>query len=199
MQGFTGGGTLNVASMWAQLKPLRDRKASADQVINRLRGKLSRIPGATLYMQAAQDIRIGGRGGNLQYQFTLQSDKLADLSEWAPKLLAKLKTLPIVLDANSDQQIHGLESRLIIDRSTASRLGVNPQAIDTTLYSAFGQRPGLDHVHRDQSVSRGDGSASRVPGKSGVAQFDLCANQYRSARTDLYVHSSPHGFSLRSR
>jgi len=140
VQGFTGGGTLNVASMWAQLKPLGERKASAEQVINRLRGKLSRIPGATLYMQAAQDIRIGGRGGNSQYQFTLQSDKLADLSEWAPKLLAKLKTLPIVLDANSDQQIHGLESRLIIDRSTASRLGVNPQAIDTTLYSAFGQR-----------------------------------------------------------
>ncbi len=140
VQGFTGGGTLNVASMWAQLKPLEQRKASADQVINRLRGKLSRIPGATLYMQAAQDIRVGGRGGNSQYQFTLQSDKLSDLNEWAPKLLAKLKTVPLVLDANSDQQVHGLESRLVIDRSTASRLGINPQAIDTTLYSAFGQR-----------------------------------------------------------
>ena len=140
VQGFTGGGTLNVASMWAQLKPLDQRKASADQVINRLRGKLSRIPGATLYMQAAQDIRVGGRGGNSQYQFTLQSDKLSDLNEWAPKLLAKLKTVPLVLDANSDQQVHGLESRLVIDRSTASRLGINPQAIDTTLYSAFGQR-----------------------------------------------------------
>jgi multidrug efflux pump len=140
VQGFTGGGTLNVASMWAQLKPLEERKVSADQVINRLRGKLARIPGATLYMQAAQDIHIGGRGGNSQYQYTLQSDKLADLNEWAPKLLAKLKTVPLVLDANSDQQVHGLESRLIIDRSTASRLGINPQAIDTTLYSAFGQR-----------------------------------------------------------
>ena len=140
VQGFTGGGTLNVASVWAQLKPLSVRKVSSDQVINRLRGKLARIPGATLYMQAAQDIRIGGRGGNSQYQYTLQSDKLADLNEWAPKLLAKLKTLPLVLDANSDQQVHGLESRLVIDRSTASRLGVSPQDIDTTLYSAFGQR-----------------------------------------------------------
>ncbi|MDQ2842375.1 MAG: multidrug efflux RND transporter permease subunit [Acidobacteriota bacterium] len=140
VQGFTGGGTLNVASMWAQLKPLDERKASADQVINRLRGKLARIPGATLYMQSAQDIRIGGRGGNSQYQYTLQSDKLSDLNEWAPKLLARLKTVPLVLDANSDQQVHGLESKLIIDRSTASRLGVNPAAIDTTLYSAFGQR-----------------------------------------------------------
>ncbi|MDQ2711075.1 MAG: multidrug efflux RND transporter permease subunit [Acidobacteriota bacterium] len=140
VQGFTGGGTLNNASMWAQLKPLEQRKVSADQVINRLRGKLSHIPGATLYMQAAQDIRVGGRGGNSQYQFTLQSDKLSDLSEWAPKLLNKLRTVPVVLDANSDQQVHGLESKLIIDRTTASRLGISPQAIDTTLYSAFGQR-----------------------------------------------------------
>jgi multidrug efflux pump len=140
VQGFTGGGTLNVASMRAQLKPLAERKVSADDVINRLRRKLARIPGATLYMQAGQDIHIGGRSSNSQYQFTLQSDSLDDLNEWAPKLLAKLKTLPGVLDANSDQQIHGLESRLVIDRSTASRLGVSPQDIDTTLYGAFGQR-----------------------------------------------------------
>jgi len=140
VQGFTGGGTLNVASMWAQLKPLNERKASADQVINRLRGKLARIPGATLYLQAAQDIRVGGRGSNSQFQYTLQSDSLRDLNEWAPKLMDKLKTIPALLDVNTDQQIHGLETRLIIDRSTASRLGVNPEAIDTTLYSAFGQR-----------------------------------------------------------
>ena len=140
LEGFTGGGTLNVASAWAQLKPLEERKVSADAVINRLRPKISHIPGATLYMQAAQDIHIGGRGGNSQYQFTLQSDSLDDLNEWAPKLLARLKTIPLVLDANSDQQIHGLESRLAIDRSTASRLGVSPSDVDTTLYSAFGQR-----------------------------------------------------------
>jgi multidrug efflux pump len=140
VQGFTGGGTLNRATSWAQLKPLGERKASAEQVINRLRPKLARIPGATLYMQASQDIRVGGRGSNSQYQYTLQSDKLADLNEWAPKLLDKLKTLPLVLDANSDQQVHGLESRLIIDRATAARLGISPAAIDTTVYSAFGQR-----------------------------------------------------------
>ena len=140
VEGFTGGGELNVADAWAQLKPRDERKVSADQVINRLRGKLAKIPGATLYMQAAQDIRVGGRGSNSQYQYTLQSDNLRDLNEWAPKLLAQMKTIPLVLDANSDQQVHGLESRLIIDRSTAARLGVNPEAIDTTLYSAFGQR-----------------------------------------------------------
>jgi multidrug efflux pump len=140
LQGFTGGGTLNVANMQAQLKPLDERHVSADQVINRLRGKLARIPGATLYMQAAQDFRVGGRGSNSQYQFTLQSDNLRELSEWAPKLLAKMKTLPLVLDANSDQQIHGLATNITIDRTTAARLGVSPQVVDTALYSAFGQR-----------------------------------------------------------
>ena len=139
VSGFTGGGTLNTASMWMQLKPLSVRKISADGVINRLRGKLARIPGATLYLVAGQDLRVGGRGSNSQYQFTLQADSLKDLNEWAPKLLAKLKTVPIILDANSDQQIHGLESELVIDRETASRLGVSPQAIDNTLYAAFGQ------------------------------------------------------------
>ena len=140
VEGFTGGGQLNVASMQAQLKPLAERHVSADQVINRLRGRLSAIPGAALYLQASQDFRVGGRGSNSQYQYTLQSDNLKDLSEWAPKLLAKMKTIPVVLDANSDQQIHGLETELDIDRATASRLGVNPSDLDTTLYSAFGQR-----------------------------------------------------------
>jgi multidrug efflux pump len=140
VEGFTGGGTLNTASAWISLKPLSERKISADQVIGRLRRKLGVIPGATLYMQAAQDIRVGGRGSNSQYQYTLQSDSIKDLNEWAPKLLAKLKTIPIILDANSDQQIHGLTSEIDIDRATAARLGVNPQAIDDTLYSAFGQR-----------------------------------------------------------
>jgi multidrug efflux pump len=140
LNGFTGGGTLNVASAFGELKPLSERNVSADQVINRLRGKLLSIPGATLYMQSQQDIQIGGRGGNSQYQFTLQSENIKDLAEWAPKLLAKLKTIPIVLDANSDQQVHGLTSELTIDRATASRMGVTPQALDTALYSAFGQR-----------------------------------------------------------
>ncbi|MBV8895633.1 MAG: efflux RND transporter permease subunit, partial [Acidobacteriaceae bacterium] len=113
---------------------------SADQVINRLRGKLARIPGATLYMQSFQDFRVGGRSSNSQYQYTLQSDNLRDLNEWAPKLLDALKKLPVVLDTNSDQQIHGLTTDVVIDRSTASRLGVSPADVDTVLYSAFGQR-----------------------------------------------------------
>jgi multidrug efflux pump len=140
VEGFTGGGTLNSASMRVSLKPLDERKVSADQVINRLRGKLAGIPGARLFMQAAQDIRVGGRSSNSQYQYTLQSESLKDLDEWAPKLLAKLKTVPILLDVNSDQQIHGLTREVVIDRTTAARLGVSPAAIDTTLYSAFGQR-----------------------------------------------------------
>jgi multidrug efflux pump len=140
IQGSTGGGTLNSASMWIALKPLKERKVSAEQVINRLRGKLAGIPGARLFMQANQDIRVGGRSSNSQYQYTLQSESLNDLNEWAPKLLNKLKTVPILLDVNSDQQIHGLTRDVIIDRVTAARLGVNPAAIDTALYSAFGQR-----------------------------------------------------------
>jgi multidrug efflux pump len=140
VEGNTGGGTLNNAGVQIQLKPLDERKVSADQVINRLRGKLARIPGATLYMQAFQDFRVGGRGSNSQYQYTLQSETLQDLNEWAPKMLERMKRIPIVLDANSDQQIHGLTSDIVIDRSTASRLGVSPANVDTVLYSAFGQR-----------------------------------------------------------
>jgi multidrug efflux pump len=140
VEGFTGGGTLNSANMWISLKPRGERSLTADQVINRLRGKLAHIPGATLFMQASQDLRVGGRSSSSQYQYTLQSESLQDLNEWAPKLLAKLKTIPLVLDANSDQQVHGLTTDLVIDRSTASRLGVSPAAIDSTLYSAFGQR-----------------------------------------------------------
>jgi len=140
VEGNTGGGTLNNAGVQIQLKPLSERKLSADQVINRLRGKLARIPGATLYMQAFQDFHVGGRGSNSQYQYTLQADNLQDLNEWAPKLLDRMKKIPIVLDANSDQQVHGLTSDVVIDRSTASRLGVSPADIDTVLYSAFGER-----------------------------------------------------------
>ncbi len=134
------GGSVNTANMYMQLKPLKERKVSADQVINRLRSKLAVVPGATLFLQAAQDIRVGGRGSNAQYQYTLQSDSLSDLNEWAPKLGAKMQTLPEVRDANSDQQIRGLSARLVVDRDTASRLGVSSQMIDDALYDAFGQR-----------------------------------------------------------
>jgi multidrug efflux pump subunit AcrB len=126
--------------MFISLKPLRERKVSADQVIARLRGKLSNVPGASLYLQAVQDIRIGGRQGNAALQFTLQGDNLQELNQWAPRMLRRLQTLPQLADVNSDQQNEGLEAAVVIDRDTAARLGITPQQIDDTLYDAFGQR-----------------------------------------------------------
>jgi multidrug efflux pump len=139
---FTGGsgGTANTGRMFVSLKPLSERKLSADRIIGRLRGKLAHFPGATLFLQAVQDVRVGGRQSNAQYQYTLQSDDLASLQEWMPKVNVKLRTLSGLLDVNSDQQNHGLEIDLQYDRGTAGRLGVTPQAIDNTLYDAFGQR-----------------------------------------------------------
>ena len=122
------------------LKPLRERKVRADQVINRLRKKLSAIPGITLYMQSIQDIRVGGRFSAAQFQYSLQSASLEDLNYWAPKLINELRKSPQLRDVNSDQQMRGLQSNIVIDRDAASRLGVSPQAIDDTLYDAFGQR-----------------------------------------------------------
>ena len=113
---------------------------TADDVINRLRGKLAVVPGATLILQSAQDLTIGGRFGNAQYQYTLQSANLDDLNTWAPRLLQKLRTLPQLRDQNSDQQDKGLQAKLVIDRDTASRLGITPQTLDNALYDAFGQR-----------------------------------------------------------
>jgi multidrug efflux pump len=135
---FVGGG--NTGRMFASLKPNDQRKANADQVIARLRGKTAHIPGGTLFMQPVQDLRLGGRPASAQYQYTLQGDDARELFEWAPKVLQKLKTVPQLADVNSDLQNQGLEASLVIDRATASRLGVTPQAIDSTLYDAFGQR-----------------------------------------------------------
>jgi multidrug efflux pump len=141
---FNGGGfgsrPLNQGNMFVTLNPLDERQLNADQIIGRLRGKLVRFPGVTLYMQPVQDLRIGGRSSNAQFQYTLQSDNVQDLQIWAPRMLQKLKTLPGLLDVNSDQQNKGLQAGLVIDRATASRLGITTQAIDNTLYSAFGQR-----------------------------------------------------------
>jgi multidrug efflux pump subunit AcrB len=109
-------------------------------VINRLRNKLAVVPGATLILQASQDLTIGGRFGNAQYQYTLQSANLDDLNTWAPRLLEKLKALPELRDQNSDQQDRGLQAKLVIDRDTASRMGISPQTLDNSLYDAFGQR-----------------------------------------------------------
>ncbi|HKW95905.1 MAG TPA: multidrug efflux RND transporter permease subunit [Methylomirabilota bacterium] len=142
---YTGGGagrgtSINNGRMFIALKDRRHRDATADQVITRLRPKLARVVGATLYLQAVQDIRLGGRLGNAQYQYTLQADRLDELNLWAPRMLEALRAMPEVRDVSSDQQDSGLQVPLTIDRPTAARLGVSTKLIDETLYSAFGQR-----------------------------------------------------------
>src|SRR5208282_689140 len=122
------------------LKPLSQRDVSADQLIARIRKKVAVIPGATLYLQAVQDVQVGGRMANAQYQYTLQGTDLDELNHWAPKLLTKLRSVPTLVDVSSDQQNKGLAANLVVDRDTASRLGLTQQVIDDTLYDAFGQR-----------------------------------------------------------
>ncbi|MET0486396.1 MAG: multidrug efflux RND transporter permease subunit [Candidatus Rokuibacteriota bacterium] len=139
---FTGGAgnTTNSGRMFISLKSHHERDASADQVITRLRGKLGRVPGASLFLQAVQDVRIGGRQSNAQYQYTLQSPNLDELNAFAPQMLGRLRNLPELRDVATDQQNRGLQAAVVIDRDTASRLGVPAQAIDDALYDAFGQR-----------------------------------------------------------
>jgi multidrug efflux pump len=137
---FTGGGgAVNTGFVYMALKPLADRKLTSSQIVDRLRPKLTSIPGATVFLQAGQDLRIGGRQSNAQYQYTIQSDSLDDLVKYGPLLLQNMKKLKIVTDVNSDQQNSGLQAALSYDRKTASRLGLTPQLIDNTLYEAFGQ------------------------------------------------------------
>ena len=140
--GFAGGnaGSVNSARMFIALKPMGPRKLNADQVIAELRKKTAHVPGATLYLQATQDLRIGGRSANALYQYTLQGTDLGDLNLWAPRLLARMRSMRILTDVNSDQQNSGLQATLVVDRDSASRLGLTQQLIDDTLYDAFGQR-----------------------------------------------------------
>jgi multidrug efflux pump len=138
---FAGGNTAyNNGRMFITLKPISDRKISADQVIARMRRKLSVVPGANLYMQSAQDLTIGGRQSQAQFQYTLQGENLQELNQWAPRLLQKLRSLPQLTQVNTDQQDKGLQQDVVIDRDTAARLGVTTAAIDNALYDAFGQR-----------------------------------------------------------
>src|SRR5579871_1863985 len=138
--GTSNGSALNLGRMFITLKPRDQRSASADQIIARLRPKLDQVEGARLYLQAAQDVRVGGRSSRTQYQLTLQDADASELNAWAPKILDKLKTLPELRDVASDQQNDGTTLTLTIDRDQASRLGIQPQMIDDTLYDAFGQR-----------------------------------------------------------
>jgi len=138
--GFTGGGQTNGGFVFISLKPLAERSVTATEVITRLRRELAQVPGATLFLQAAQDIRVGGRQSNAQYQYTLQGDNLADVYAWGPRITEAMQALPELTDVNSDQQQNGLETDLVIDRATASRFHITASQIDNTLYDAFGQR-----------------------------------------------------------
>ncbi|WP_010587363.1 multidrug efflux RND transporter permease subunit [Schlesneria paludicola] len=141
--GFAGGsnsGASNSGRMFITLKPLSERRLKADDVIARIRKKAARIPGAQLYMQPVQDLRIGGRASSAQYQYTLRGDNLEELTHWSNKLLRAMRDIPGLVDANTDQQNKGLQTRLAVDRDTAARLGINMSTIDNTLYDAFGQR-----------------------------------------------------------
>jgi multidrug efflux pump len=157
---FTGGGNgTSTSRMFAQLKPLDERKMNSDEVIARLRDKSAHMPGAALFLQSVQDLSIGGRFGAAQYQYTLQGENVEDLNHWAPILMAQMQKLPGIYDVNTDQQVRGLESSLVVDRDTASRLGVSMSDVDNTLGDAFGQRQvsniykGLNQYHVVLEVS----------------------------------------------
>src|SRR5262245_1075674 len=198
---FTGGGNgTSTSRLFAQLKLLDERKISADQVIARLRAKTSKIPGAQLFLQSVQDLSIGGRFGGAQYQYTLQAESIADLNRWAPILQEKMRTLPGIYDVNTDQQVRGLESNLMIDRDTASRLGVSMADIDSTLGDAFSQRQvsniykGLNQYHvvldvSDKYTQGPDGLRQiYVPtGAGGVVPLSSFAH-YEHSNTSLSVN-----------
>jgi multidrug efflux pump len=140
---FSGGGggtAVNSGRGFVTLKPLGVRKSTADEIIARLRPKLAKIPRAIMYLQSSQDVKMGARQSPAQYQYTIQSDNLKVLDDWSPKLLAAMRKLPGLVDVNTDAQNNGLAVNLVIDRPTASRLGVTPAMIDNVLYDAFGER-----------------------------------------------------------
>ncbi len=198
---FTGGGSGgSTARMFGQLKPLNERKLSSDQVIARIRSKTSRIPGAALYLQSVQDLNVGGRFGGAQFQYTLQADNLRDLTHWAPIIMQRLQKIPELRDINSDQQMHGLQSSIVIDRDTASRLGVAVQDIDNTLGDAFGQRQvsniykGLNQYHVVLEVAPEHQQSPEalksiyVPSKSGKLVPLSAFAHYEPSNTALSVN-----------
>jgi multidrug efflux pump len=137
---FTGGGgATNSGFIFMGLKPFNERNATSSQIIDRLRPKLLGVTGANTFMQAGQDVRIGGRASSAQFQYTIQSDNVQDLVEWGPVLLQQMRKLKMLTDVNTDQQNSGLQARLTYDRATASRLGITPEMLDNSMYEAFGQ------------------------------------------------------------
>ena len=174
VNGFTSG-TANSARLFISLKPLAERKITADLIIARLRPKLARIPGATLFLQAAQDLRVGGRQSNAQYQFAMRGDNLDDLNNYAPKMVAQLKTVPILADVSSDQQNRGLQ---IVDSLRSRHGGALWDFIATDRFDAvrcFRAAAGFDDVYVAQSVSRGDGGGSAILAGPAVSEPGLRA------------------------
>jgi multidrug efflux pump len=195
---FTGGGSGgSTARMFAQLKPLNERKISADQVIARIRKKTARIPGAALYLQAVQDLSVGGRFGGAQYQYTLQADNLNDLTHWAPILKDRMAKIPELRDINTDQQMKGLEASLVIDRDTASRMGVNVMDIDNTLGDAFGQRQvsniykGLNQYHVVLEVAPG-----LQQGPQALSLIYVPSNTGKLVPLSAFAHYEPSNTAL---
>jgi multidrug efflux pump len=198
---FTGGGSGgSTARMFVQLKALSERKLSADQVIARIRKASSHVPGAALFLQAVQDLSVGGRFGGAQYQYTLQADNLSDLTHWAPIIQQRIAKIPELRDVNSDQQMRGLASNLVIDRDTAGRLGVNLMDVDNTLGDAFGQRQvsniykGLNQYHVVMEVAPEMQQSPEalksiyVPSRSGKLVPLSAFAHYESSNTALSVN-----------
>jgi multidrug efflux pump len=185
--GFTGvgsgggGGQINTGSVFVALKPITQRP-SVDEVIARLRPQLAKVPGGRLFLTAVQDIRAGGRQSNAAYQYTLQSDSTDDLFTWTPKLVTALEHSAVITDVNSDQQQKGLETDLVIDRDTASRLGVTASQIDSTLYDAFGQRQ-VSVIY------------SAINQYHVVMEIDPRYTQYPASLNDIYIATSGGGAS----
>jgi multidrug efflux pump len=195
---FTGGGNgTSTSRMFSQLKPLDERKMSSDQVIARLRDKTADIPGAALFMQSVQDLSIGGRFGGAQYQYTLQGENIQDLNYWAPLLMARLQKLPGIYDVNTDQQVRGLQSSLVVNRDTASRLGVNMTDIDNTLGDAFGQRQvsniykGLNQYHVVLEVS-----GNYTQGPEGLRHIYVPTSSGGVVPLSAFAHYEPGNTSL---
>ncbi len=192
-------GRQNTASLNITLKPLSERKLSADQVINRLRPQLARVPGANLYLQAVRDVQIGGRIGNSEFQYTLQGDNLQDLLAYSPIMLQRLKALPEIRDVNTDLQNRGLQAGLVIDRETAGRLGITASTVDNALYDAFGQRQvstiyrGINQYHVvmeiDPEFQQGPTGLNDiyVPSSTGSAVPLGTFTHYASSNTSLAV------------
>jgi len=192
-------GRQNTASLNITLKPLSERKLSADQVINRLRPQLARVPGANLYLQAVRDVQIGGRIGNSEFQYTLQGDNLQDLLVYSPIMLQRLKALPEIRDVNTDLQNRGLQAGLVIDRETAGRLGITASTVDNALYDAFGQRQvstiyrGINQYHVvmeiDPEFQQGPTGLNDiyVPSSTGSAVPLSTFTHYAASNTSLAV------------